>query len=385
MSNFGSAVFGIDSFGDTTIRATPAGRVVAFEPQLYTATKQNLIRDNITDQMISGEVTLDLDSDGSKMTFRAEMKTRRSIRPLMDYVAPFLKIVYEDGSYDLEQVGLFVLIPGSAHHHPGASTYELDGRDLCWLLDANQTPITVNDGTGVTPIGQARVALNSVGLTRQAIPLDSANYTSAVSWGPGTSRLKRINDRMQTAGYYSLWFDRHGIATSRPRGDLATAEPAVTYSGASGSRIVPPIDDAPDMTRLCNRAVVIGSDPSNEPIVAVRENNDPTSPVSYQNMDNCWITRTTEDSSIQDQTTANALAEEMVRNGASYSRTLTLQTLPDPTRNPREVYRLDVTNGDGVTIDGLWWCSGWTLSLDWANPVMTHTLHRLEPIQVTTP
>lgn len=385
MSSYGSAVYGIDSYGDTYIRGTAAGRAIRFEPRLYTATKTNRILEDWTENMISGSVTLDLDLDGSKMTFTAEMRKPVTVQPLMTYVAPFLRITYEDGTYDDEQVGLFVLIPSTAHHYPGASTTELDGRDFCWLLDANQTPITVNDGASSDPISRVKQSLSSVGMTRHSLPLSGQVTNKVTSWGPGTSRLQRDNDRLQSVGYYNLWFDRHGVPTSRPYGDLATAQPAVTYSSDTGSRIVPPIDDAPDMTRLCNRAVVLGTDPTSAPIVAIRENNDPTSPVSFQNMDNCWITRTVEDPNIQTQAAANALADELVRNGASYYRTLTLQTLPDPTRNPREVYRLDVTTDEGTVIDGLWWCSGWTINLDWTQPVMTHTLNRVEPLKVTTP
>lgn len=368
------------------VTQTAAGRAVAYKPALFTATKTNYIMEDISEQMERGEVTLDLDLDGSKMSFSATMRRKREIRPLQDFVAPFLKLIYEDGSVDYEQVGLFVLMPAIAHHYPSDSFYEIDGRDLGWLLDANQTPVTVDDTAGMNPIDRAKVALNSVGLTRQSIPLGGPSYTKAVSWGPGTSLFKRINDRFLTAGYYALWFDRHGVATSRPYDDLSTAQPAVRYTSDTGSKIVPPIDEEPDWTRVCNRVVVLGTDPAADQIVAVRENNDPTSPASYQNLGNQWITRTIEAPEIQTQTAADAMAENVIREGASFYRTLTLQTLPDPTRNPREVYELDIRDRTGTQlVSGKWRCSGWTLPLDWNDPVMTHDLSRVEPVQVTTP
>lgn len=361
---------------------TAAGRAIAFRPALFTATKQNYIMEEITDQIEHGEVELDLDRDVNKMIFTASMRSELNVTPFIDCVAPFLKLIFEDGSVDYEQVGLFVVLPSAANHYPDASFYELQGVDLAWFLDANQTPIIVNDGLSATPVGRVRQALNAVGLTRASIPLGGASYTKVVSWGPGTSRLRRINDRFLTAGYYSLWFDRHGVATSRPYEDLATAQPAVTYSGATGSKIVPPITDEPDMTRLCNRVVVLGTDPAAAQIVAVRENNDPTSPVSAQNIGG-WITRTIEAPEVQDQATANKMAENTLREGSSFYRRLTLQTLPDPSRNPREVYELDVSNHRGELITGKWWCSGWTLSLNWKEPVMIHQLNRVEPFEIT--
>ncbi len=364
-----------------------AAGAIAMRPRLFTATKLNDLLDDVTESMIRGTVTLDLDSTGSKMTFKAEMRQNLLVRPLGTFVAPFLELIYDDGTAVYEQVGLYVLIPAPAKHTPGGTVFQLDGRDLCWLLDANQTPVVVNDITGNDPIAQALTALNSTGYTRHTIPLSGYAYPKMVSWPPGTSRLKRINDRMRTAGYYNLWFDRTGIALSRPYFDLATAQPAVTYTSDAGTWVVPPIDDDPDMTRLCNRVVVLGGDPSQAPIKSVRVNDDQTSPTSWYNIGNPsqdplqgnWITRTAEDSQIQTQAAADALAEEMLRNGSSYYRKLTLRTLPDPTRNPREVYALNITNDSGdVVADGNWWCSGWTLSLDASNPVMVHNLNRVE-------
>jgi hypothetical protein len=363
------------------------GSLFRMQSRLFTATKNNQLLDEITTSMIKGQVALDLDSQGSKMTFKADMRKSIDVRPLGTFVAPFVGVTYADGSSVYEQVGLFVLIPAPASHLPGGTIQSLDGRDLCWLLDANQTPITVNDTIGTDPIASVLTALNSTGYRRHNIPLSSTVYTKHVSFGPGTSRLKRINERLKTASYYNLWFDRKGIAVSVPYYDLATAEPAVTYSSANGSQVVPPISDEPDMTRLANRVVVLGGDPSLSPIKSVRENGDQTSPTSWYNIGNPtqdptqgnWITRTVEDSTIQTQAQADAMSEELLRNGSSYYRKLTLRTLPDPSRNPREVYELDITNRAGdVIADGKWWCSGWTLSLDANNPVMIHNLNRVE-------
>jgi hypothetical protein len=185
------------------------------------------------------------------------------------------------------------------------------------------------------------------------------------------------------AGYYTLAFDRHGIAISRPYNDLSTAEPAVTYTGTTGSQIVPPVEDEPDFTRFCNRVVVIGTDPATEPIYAIRENTDPLSPASFDNLGQ-WISRTEENPDIQTQDAADSLANELIRNGASYYRTLRIQTLPDPTRQPREVYAVELENADGVVADGKWHCSGWELRIAPVEP-MLHFLNREQAFESSEP
>lgn len=370
-----------------------AGGVVNFRPAVFTATMNNQLLDDITPSFIQGWVTVDFDLEVSKFAFEAELKTKRTVRPLIDFVAPHLELIYEDGTTQYEQVGLYVLVPSATLHMPGSSTdpsggggsqTRIDGRDLAWLLAADVSTGTTNMALGANVVDNAIADLAAGGFTRVAIPASTYTSLKAVSWPPGTSRLDRVNDRLDMVNYYTLAFDRMGVATSRGYDDLATTEAAVTYSTGYGSRVVPPIEDDPDNTRLCNRVVVSGTDPAQAPLYAIRENNDPLSPISYVNMGK-WISRFVEDSQLQTQAAVDALANDLIRDGASYYRSLRLQTLPDPSRGIREVYQLDIRNSDGVVAEGKWRCNGWELPLDWTEPVMTHYLSRVELFTVTTP
>jgi hypothetical protein len=384
----------LDIIGPQYISVTSAGRAIRFLPALFVADKQNQLYDDISTQLGEGLVVLDLDLDGAKMTFTATLKTKRAISPFVDFVAPFVRILYEDGTEDYEQVGLYVLVPAPSTHHPGGSLLadssggtfqEIDGRDLCWLLASDHSDATTSMALGANVINDALDELSEAGITRVNIPASSYVSTKAVDWEPGTSRLQRVNDRLMMAGYYTVCFDRHGIAMSFPYRDLATTQASVTYTGDTGSRIVPPVLDEPDLTRLANRVVVIGTDPAQAPIYAIRENTDPLSPVSYDNLGGIWITRTEEIPDIQTQDAADDLADELIRNGASFYRSLTIQTLPDPTRNPREVYAVELSNEDGVVADGKWHCSGWELPLSNEVQAMTHFLNREEAFVAATP
>jgi hypothetical protein len=391
MSLYGEGVYGMGFYG-MTVEVVPStsslyGRAATMLPRLYLSNKQGDLLDDISEEVLHGEVTLDLDLGGAKMSFDCELKNPLTVRPFIDYVAPFLRLVYEDGSIDDEQVGLYVLIPASGRHSAAMTVETLDGRDLGWVLAADQSAGVVNMANGANLIASAIADLADGGITRVLIPPSPATSTKDTSWEPGTSRLERVNDRLMNAGYYTLAFDRHGYAISKPYQDLANAEPVVTYIGQANadynSMIVGEIDDEPDMNRTANRVVVIGSDPSQEPIIAVRENTDPESPASYANLGNLWLTRTVEDSQLQTQEAVNALADEMIRNGAGYFRRVTLQTRPDPYRQPREVYRIHAVNPNGTVVEGLWHCSGWTLPLG-GEPIMVHEVSRVQPLTFDT-
>lgn len=394
MATFGSAIFGVDSFGTSYVTATSPGKAAKFLPALFVADKQNRLGEDISAQLAEGLVSLDLDLEGAKMSFTGAFKTKRAVSPFVDFIAPFVRIVYEDGSEDYEQVGLYVMVPGPSTHYPGRAVVEgdlggtfqeIDGRDLCWLLAADHSTAITSMAAGANVISEAVADLAAGGITRISIPTSAYTSTKIVDWEPGTSRLTRVNDRLMMAGYYTLCFDRHGVAMSFPYRDLATSEPAVTYSGGSGARLVPPVEDQPDMTRLCNRVVVIGTDPAQAPVYAVRENTDPLSPVSFDNLGGIWITRTEESPEIQTQDAADDLADELIRNGASYYRTLEIQTIPDPRRNPREVYALNLSNADGVVADGKWHVSGYELPMGASVQPMRHFLNREESFVAVTP
>lgn len=385
MSDFGIAEFGVDFFGTAGEVATASGQNVRFLPALFTASKQNQLYDDISTELASGSVELDLDLDGAKMKFMGLMKSPRDVSPFVDFVAPFLRLIYEDGTEDYEQVGLFCLLPSRTDSVPGGTLQELQGVDLCWLLDADHSTATIDMALGANVIDDAIDDLALGGITRHRIPVSSYVSTKAVSWPPGTSRLRRVNDRLMMAGYYTLCFDRHGVGMSLPYNDLSDVEPAVVYSTGAGTRLVPPTSDEPDSTGICNRVVVISTDPATTPIYSVKENTDPLSPVSFDNLGGIWLSVTHEVSELQTQGAADDLAAEMLRNGASYMRHITLQTLPDPYRQPREVYQLDISNPDGVVADGKWRCSGWVLSLDWASPVMVHEIARQQAFVASTP
>src|SRR5690606_27053564 len=101
------------------VATTGRGRNALLEPTLFRASKQNDIRDDLSSLVLSGSVSLDLDRDGSKMIFECELRSGVAVDPFLVYVAPFVRITYEDGSFDFEQVGLYALVPAGSDAYPG--------------------------------------------------------------------------------------------------------------------------------------------------------------------------------------------------------------------------------------------------------------------------
>lgn len=171
--------------------------------------------------------------------------------------------------------------------------------------------------------------------------------------------------------------------------------PAETYvkgvgvrSGWIGSRYL----------ELDKRATVANVNPAVDsdlipipPIIAVRRNDDPDSPTSTVSLG--WIDPVTETlypreivrmetpSNIETQAQAEEMANRLLQESLSFYRRLEITTLPDPGRSMHEIYELNIENRAGTVIDGKWWCRGWELGFTTKDPVMRHTLHRVEDWQ----
>jgi hypothetical protein len=365
--------------------ARGAGHVYRYLPRLFRADRNNVIGEEITGLGISGVISADLDMPVSKRQMELQLGVKFDFTPFTQFFAPFLMIVDPLGGYVMEQMGLFAGVPSGTLHTPALSQSDLDGADLCFLLEADISDEPTTMALGANIINDAISDLAGSGITRHAIPLLSKTSTKAVTWPTGTSRLKRLNDRFDMAGYYHLVIDRVGVPFTFPYRDFSAVAPDRLYTDAEGTKLRPVIRDTADYQMMCNRAIVIGSDPSNAPIYSVKENLDPLSGVSYANAGNLWFGRKEENSEIQDQTTADARAVDMLRDGASKFRRLEVETLPDPMVELRMTYGFDVSNPDGVVADGNWMCNGFQLGLSARRASMRHAVSRHEKFAVTTP
>lgn len=361
------------------------GYVRTYIPRLFRADRNNNIGEELTGLGVSGVVTADLDMPISKRQMELQLSGRFDFTPFTQFFAPFVQIVDPVGSFQMEQVGLFAGVPSGTLHTPALSRSDMDGVDLCWLLDADMSTEPITMASGANVINSAISDLTGSGITRYNIPLSSQTSTKALTWPSGTSRLKRINDRLDIVGYYNLVIDRVGVPFAFPYRDFSAVAADRLYTDQEGTALRPVINDTPDFQMMCNRAIVIGADPAQAPIVAIRENLDPLSGVSYGNAGNIWISRKEENTEIQDQTTANARAVDMLRDGASYYRRLEAETLPDPTIELRMVYGFDVSNDSGVVADGNWMCNGFQIGLSAKRAAMRHSVSRHESFAVTTP
>jgi hypothetical protein len=220
--------------------------------------------------------------------------------------------------------------------------------DMCQILDQS-------DGVIVAyPAGQNVAAaivaeLRAGGITRFQVDPTGVAIDMTIAWAPTVTRLDRLTDLCNLAGFFPPYFDASGLCVCRGIGDPSLGDPTLTLDGiAYRNSIVERTDqlDAP------NRYVVIGSGATDTPIVGIY---DIPSALPWSAQNRGFISAHTETiSGVADTQTANVMAQAMAaRDGAGF-RHIELDSAPDPRHD----------SFDLVTWDGdIWLETGWRLPL----------------------
>jgi hypothetical protein len=349
-------------------------------PHCYRSDKNGAIGEDVSALILSGSVTVDADAE-VPMTFTAQT-TDPDAFPAFSWLAPFLTVSWwnpDDGDVSItEQVGLYQIMPPGETHTAVQGMGRIEGRDPCWLLKQWTTTSATNYAAGANVIASVVSALNARGFDRVNIPASSRTFTKKRAYDPGTDWLTIINDLLYRAAHYPLFFDRQGVPSSRPYRTLGKEEPARTISSRNGDVVnVVTLDTDPE--RLCNRVVVIRNDAAGDPIYLVRTNARADSPVSTVNL-GITIGKTIEASNLETSAEAEALAMKTLEEGASVLTRLSVDTIPDPRFDVRDVVELSIVRDDGSAVaDGKWRSDEVEIGFVPGQGAMRWRLNRLRP------
>ena len=356
-------------------------------PRLEVRDVHNVFRRDITPLVQKGTMSAN-ENNQIKRTFSCDLLMpddgSQPAKSYSDYLAPFLTVVFEDGSTITSQCGLYRVTPASTNTHtPGVSTVTLDCHDVTTLLDNAALAggrYTVLAGTRYTD--RIVQIIEGTGISRYDVPPSTQMLTQSRTWPINTSMLDIANDLCTTIGYYTLWTDPTGMVRTAPYRRLATLGASRAYTCDPDSQILAEtgITDSANLDRLTNQAVVMKEDSTDDvadPIVSIRLNTDPRSPISITNIGELKLITVT-DSNIADQAAADARADKIIEEAAAFSRTLTVEVFHDPRADLHETVDLTLVNRFGNPVaTGRWWMPSWEMGFT-TDERMTMTLARDE-------
>ena len=159
--------------------------------------------------------------------------------------------------------------------------------------------------------------LQSTGETRISVTPSSKVRTAEYTAPAGTSKLKIINELLQSVGYWSLWCDGSGQFRVEPYVDPALRPVAFEFRHGEDSLHFPAWDREQNLSNVPNRVTMVTrGDQDAEGLIATAKNEDPSSPFSFQARGNRWIgpeaeTVEAESQAVLDQLAARKLADLM--------------------------------------------------------------------------
>ncbi len=211
------------------------------------------------------------------------------------------------------------------------------------------------------------------------IPLSGKTVPKKRGWKAGTKKIEVVNSLLDAAGYTPLFSGRDGSLRAFKLRNMHRTQPAVVYDAAGvGSDLVGVITETPDMTNFANRFIVLAEDAQRNVIRVIVRNDNQASPTSIPRL-GFTKTRTHTSKNINNEADARELATRMLERASRHLVKLEIETLPDPSRNPYEVYTIRARQDSGeYAAFGNYACTGWTIGFTPQQGSMKHKVERLE-------
>lgn len=320
-----------------------------------------------------------------ELTF--DMLESAQIDPLKSYIKVVAQVRHF-GVWRSFPLGLYLLRKPKTVKSQAFTRWSLTGRSPEVLLgmDMPNVPYNALPGQDVLALVRQIILDRGVPADRIVFPPGGATLTSGITFDPvvdqaGTYWLRIANTLLNAGGYYALYTDEEGKFTTKKMGSRTVIEADVRMGPEYEPVVVNEVQDSYEDDRFANRVIVFSRNVNDTPpIVATAENHNAASPASFEQLGR-WETKTVNLTTVVTQADAQTMAQAELERASGFYRKITLQTIPDPRRKPREVYEVLLRDRSGRTVvDGLWDVTSWTLPLTAAPTTMSHEISRIEKV-----
>ena len=206
-------------------------------------------------------------------------------------------------------LGVWLLASPTMQHTQTGNTWQVGLLSKLTVLDQDCLPQAYSTPAGTNVTDLAQKLIEEAGENRIICEHSTKTLPAGMVWQAGTSRLKIINDLLDTINYWAVWVDTAGYYRIEPYQQPQQRPSMFTLQPGPGAVHEPQWDSDQDLASSPNRVIITGQERTDggQPLVAVAENHDPSSPLSYENRGR-WITRIEQAADATDQTTLNAQA-----------------------------------------------------------------------------
>lgn len=306
-----------------------------------------------------------------KATFR--MREIGGINYLSDRIRPSVRVgISPYGASDWVEYPQGVFLLSSPKRGVDAQrriTREVQAYDLLQIFsdDLVSARYTVASAANVIT-----AVVTLLGAIPQRVSPSTSTLPAAKEWEPGTSKLRIINDLLNTINYESLSFDEDGYAVVQPYVAASSRAEEYRYETDTSGLIVPEAEQELDVFSMANKWVLVVSDPDRAELIASYTNADPASPTSTVRRGRT-ITDFRTEQDATDLTTLQAKASRLAFEASQIYEAIDFSTAMMPIHSGNDVYHLGY---EPLAINARYTEQSWSMELR-AGSKMAHRARRV--------
>lgn len=351
------------------LRGVTGSRRWSFRYELLDASL-NVVRD--LTNVLSGTVTMSWLAD-IKRTAKFKVRDDGAINFLSDHIKPWVRLhlpPYGDNDWVEWPQGVFLLSsPARQADAANVVTRDVDAYDrlLVYSDDKVTTRYSVASGTTITT--EVSTLLGSVPKT---IATSAATTPTAKEWEPGTTKLRIINDLLDSINYESLSMDENGTAVVKPYVSPSARGEEYTYADDTVSVMFPETSQEFDLFSVANKWTLVVNDPDRTVLTSTYTNTSTTSPTSTVRR-NRTIVDFRVDEDAADQASLDARVARLAFEASQVYEVVPWKSGLMPIHAGNDVYRITYSP---LGINAKYAETDWTLPLA-AGGVMEHKARRV--------
>ncbi len=196
-----------------------------------------------------------------------------------------MRIWWDVEGYGEWPLGVYVLAAPSTQYHADSISRSITLIDKLTVIRDNCLTSTLQISAGANIVEAARTQILACDEYRIAHTQSSSVLSNAMTWDPGTSRLRVINDLLDAAGYWALWTDALGQFRLEPYIAPVYRPIAWTFKEGATSIHSPDWEHELSLWEATNTVVMVSqADDSGATFKAVAIDSNPNSPTSTVSM-----------------------------------------------------------------------------------------------------
>jgi len=247
-------------------------------------------------------------------------------------IQPWYILLDDDDETELAKWPMGVFIPespGEKFSSTGASV-ELQLYDKLLLLSRDEVESTWVVPKGTDGLLAVRQVIESVTETQLVAEDLGKTIAGDMVWDVGETKLRIINDLLESMNYFSLWVDGYGRYRTNPYIEPMSRGLAWEFVDDRDSIYSPDYEHKADYFNAPNKVILIGQAEGDEEAPrAVALNENPESPLSFQNR-GTWISYTEQGVEADSLGTLQAIAQRRLAEKSQVTSSFTVNSAHIP-------------------------------------------------------